>query len=153
MGDYRLLLSPHPEKEPRLESVPPSAFTLPLAGRTGHVSPLPLVAADEQNPIIAGEPRTAFVPYQRTFFTCERRGGTYIVTEVRYIAHGKERQARFSAFNEIIPGYYRPQQLVVTVEEGRTEVRFQHWTASNTAEARVFTPIHLETQALTLPAK
>jgi hypothetical protein len=108
------------------------------------------VDADEQTPVIEGEPQVALVPYQRTTFTLEKRGGTYIVTEVRYFAAGKERHVRFSTFSETAPGRYRPQQMVVTAEGGRTEITFHHWTVS-TSDAQLFTPTHLETQTLTLP--
>jgi hypothetical protein len=109
------------------------------------------VDANEQAPVIEGEPRAALVPYQRTIFTLERRGGTYIVSGVRYLSQGKERQVRFSGFSEIAPGRYRPQQMVVTIEGGRTEVTFHHWTVGSTSESQLFTPAHLETQTLTLP--
>ncbi len=108
------------------------------------------VDANEQTSVIEGEPQAALVPYQRTIFELERRGGTYIVSGVKYLFHGRERQARFSAFDEIAPGRYRPQQMVVTAEGGRTEVTFHHWTVS-TPNAQLFTPTHLETQPLTLP--
>lgn len=106
------------------------------------------VDASEQAPVIEGEPQTALVPYQRTVFELERRGGTYIVTGVKYEAGGKERQARFSAFTEIAPGRYRPQQMVVVGEGGRTEVTFSHWTVRSAPESQLFTPAHLETPAI-----
>ena len=90
------------------------------------------------------------MPYQRTIFELENRGGTYLVNGVKYLSQGKERQVRFSTFNEIAPDRYRPQQMVVTAEGGRTEVTFPHWTVSTPA-AQLFTPTHLETQTLTLP--
>lgn len=107
--------------------------------------------ANEQTPVVEGDPSTAVVPYQRTVFSLARQGGTYIVTEVRYVARDKERQARFSAFHEISPGRYRPQRMVVMREGGRTEVTFSHWTVGSTSESQLFTPAHLETQTLTLP--
>ena len=108
------------------------------------------IDANEQTPVIEGEPQAALVPYQRTIFELERRDGTYIVSGVKYLSYGKERQVRFSAFNEIAPDRYRPQQMVVTAEGGHTEVTFHHWTVS-TPNAQLFTPPHLETQTLTLP--
>jgi len=99
------------------------------------------VETNEQTPIIEGEPHTSFVPYQRTLFTLERRGGAYLVTKISYIAGGKEWQVYFSAFTEIAPGRFRPRQMLVTREGGRTEVTFQHWTVSDIPTPRLFTPL------------
>lgn len=109
------------------------------------------VDADAQAPVIAGAPHTALVPYQRTIFELERRGETYVVTGIKSVARGKERHARFSGFSEIIPGRYRPQQMVVLGEGGRTEVTFSQWTLHSIPEPQLFTPTHIETQMLTLP--
>lgn len=109
------------------------------------------VDAHAQSPVIEGEPHTALVPYQRTIFTLERRGETYVMTDVKSVARGKERHARFSGFSEIIPGRYRPQQMVVLGEGGRTEVTFSQWTLHSIPEPQLFTPTHIETQMLTLP--
>lgn len=111
------------------------------------------VEANERTPVIEGEPHTPFVPYQRTLFTLEQRGGTYLVTRILYVAGGKERQVHFSAFDEIAPGRFRPRQMLVTREGGRTEVTFQNWTVSDIPTPQLFTPPRLETQALTLPTK
>ena len=70
-----------------------------------------LIDANEQAPIIEGEPLDAAgpVPYEKAVFHLEKRGETYLVTEVQYSARGKEKHARFLAFDEIAPGCYRPQ--------------------------------------------
>lgn len=111
------------------------------------------VEANERTPIIEGEPYTPFVPYQRTLFTLEQRGGTYLVTRILHVAGGKERRVHFSAFDEIAPGRFRPRQMLVTREGGRTEVTFQNWTVSDIPTPQLFTPPRLETQTLTLPTK
>ncbi len=109
------------------------------------------VETNEQSPIIEGEPQAALVPYQKTLVELEKRGETYLVTGIQYVTGGRERQARFLKFYEIARGRYRPQQMVVTAEGGRTEVTFHHWTVNNTPEPQLFTPTHLETQTLALP--
>ncbi len=111
------------------------------------------VEANEQTPIIEGEPQTAVVPYKRTLFTLERRGQTYLVTKMMSTIRGEERQTDFSTFDEVAPGRFRPRQMVVTREGGRTEVTFQHWAVSNIPEPQLFTPTHLETRTLSLPEK
>lgn len=111
------------------------------------------VDANEQAPVIEGTPLpTAFpLPYEKAVFQLQRRGETYLVTAIRSVARGKEKQARFSAFHEIAPGYYRPEKLVVTTAEGRTEFVFRQW-AFSASEPQLLTPTHLETQPLALPA-
>ena len=112
-----------------------------------------LIDTNEQSPIIEGEPLDAAgpVPYEKAIFHLEKRGETYLVTEVQYSARGKEKLARFLAFDEIAPGCYRPQQLVVTGEGGRTEFSFHHW-AFRAPEPRLLTPALLETRTLAFPA-
>jgi Outer membrane lipoprotein-sorting protein len=111
------------------------------------------IDANEQAPVIEGKPRDkAFpVPYEAMIFRLERRGESYVVTEITGVNRGKEKHARFSGFREIAPGRYRPQQLVVGGKEGRTELVFRDWTFS-TPEPRLLTPAHLETQPLAFPA-
>ena len=107
---------------------------------------------NEQTPIIEGEPLVPFVPYQRTRFTLEQRGTTYIITETTFESRDSQRTIRFSDFREVSPGYYRPQAALWTSPEGRTELTFQQW-AIHQASANLFTPVQLETQTLVMPDK
>ena len=109
-----------------------------------------LVDASEQAPVVEGEPQTAFVPYQRTVFSLERRGETYLVTQMIYVGRDTERQARFLDFREIAPRRFRPGVVVVEGDGGRTEIRFRHW-AIHTPAPQLFTPAALETRMLEVP--
>ena len=110
------------------------------------------VDASEQAPVVEGEPQTAFVPYQRTVFSLERRGGTYLVTQMTYVGRDTERQARFLDFREIAPRRFRPGVVVVEGDGGRTEIRFRHW-AIHTPAPQLFTQAALETRMLEVPRK
>ncbi|MBI3301820.1 MAG: outer membrane lipoprotein-sorting protein [Deltaproteobacteria bacterium] len=107
------------------------------------------IDANEQAPVIEGMPldTAGLVPYERAVFHLERLGETYVVTEVQYVARGKEKRARFLAFREIAPGCFRPHQLVVGDENGRTEFVFHNWVL-RAPEPQLLTPAHLETQTL-----
>jgi hypothetical protein len=107
-----------------------------------------------QTPVIEGTPRekSFSVPYERVILRLEKRGETYLLTEIQGSRRGTEKHARFSEFTETAPGYYRPQKLTVSGGEGaRTEFTFHDWTVSRPAP-QLLTPTHLETQALTIPA-
>lgn len=108
------------------------------------------IDASEQTPIIEGEPHTALVPYQRTIFELERRGETYIVTGIQYIAQSEKRQARFLDYTEIAPGRFRPHKLVIVAKGGRTEFIFGRWTFPS-PDPQLFTPIQLGGQTLAFP--
>jgi hypothetical protein len=108
------------------------------------------VDPNEHAPVIEGEPQSPVVPYQKTIFALERRGETYLVTEMKYLFREKEKQVRFAAFTEIAPGRYRPQHMTVVGDGGRTEFVFHQWVLSP-PEPQLFTPTYLETQTLTLP--
>jgi hypothetical protein len=109
--------------------------------------------ANEQAPVIVGQPlnTTVPVPYEHIVFYLQKRGETYVVHTVQSMIRGKEKIARFSAFSEIAPGCYRPQQLLITTEEGQTQFVFHHW-AVRAPEPQLLTPAHLETQTLSFPA-
>jgi hypothetical protein len=112
------------------------------------------IEANEQAPVIEGTPRDNGipVPYERVTFQLEKRGGTYLVTEIRGLTRGKEKRAIFSEFSEIIPGRYRPRKLVVSKGKSAwTELTFANWTFS-TLSPQLLTPTHLETQPLAFPA-
>ena len=107
-----------------------------------------------QTPIIEGTPRekSVSVPYERVILHLEKRGETYLLTEIQGNMRGTEKHARFSEFTEMTPGRYRPQKLTVHGGEGaRTEFTFHGWTFS-TPVPQLLTPTHLETQALAIPA-
>ena len=105
-----------------------------------------------QAPVIEGRPHeTALsVPYDAVVLHLERRGETYLLTAIHGTVRGKPKHARFSAFTEIAPGRYRPRQLSVEEEGGRTELFFSQWTIT-APKPHLLTPTHLETQTLVLP--
>lgn len=104
----------------------------------------------EQTSIIEGEPLTSFVPYQRVRLTLEQRETTYLITEMTVASAETERTLRFSDFQEVSPGYYRPRMAVWTSSDGRTELTFQNW-AVKASPTPVFSPTQLETQTLIMP--
>jgi hypothetical protein len=108
-----------------------------------------LLDANEQAPVVEGTPLdpTTPTPYQSIIFYLQKRGATYIVTTTQAVVDGKEKIARFSTFREIAPGYYRPEQVEISEDDGRTEFTFSHWTARS-LEPQLLTPTHLETQTL-----
>lgn len=106
--------------------------------------------ADPARPVIQGRPRLPLVPYHTAVFSLERRGETYLVTDITYTADGEEKHAQLSGFIEVVPGRYRPQKLTVSTASSRTELRFGHWVI-RPAEAQLFTPTQLETLRLTVP--
>jgi hypothetical protein len=110
------------------------------------------VDANEQAPVIAGEPLddAAPVPYQRIIFSLQKKGETYLVTTIHSHADDREKIARFTNFHEIAPGYYRPGRLEITADGGRTEFTFTQWTV-RPADPQLLIPTHLETQTLAMP--
>jgi hypothetical protein len=108
------------------------------------------VDLDEQTPQVTAEPRSALVPYHQVTFSLERRGETYLVTEVTATTEGSEKQARFAEFIEIAPGRFRPHKLIVSQQESRTEFTFTKW-ALVSLSPQLFTPVQLETQTLRPP--
>ncbi|MGH7965614.1 MAG: outer membrane lipoprotein-sorting protein [Candidatus Binatia bacterium] len=107
------------------------------------------VDANEQVPVIEGDPHTAIVPYQRTISELEQRGETYVVTGIKYLTQENERHARFLDYTEVVPGRFRPRKIIITVEGGRTEILFGQWTFPQ-PDPQLFTPKSLETRLLTL---
>jgi hypothetical protein len=109
-----------------------------------------LVDDDEQHPTIEGMPHNPLVPYQRILLQLEKRGETYLVLGITSLTGGKEKHARMSTFTEIVPGRFRPRQVVVTGESGRTEFTFLQWVVRS-PEFQFFTPSSLETKKLMIP--
>lgn len=111
-----------------------------------------LLDADEQAPVIEGTPvdATRPTPYQSIIFSLQKRGATYIVTTTHAVKNGKEKTARFSAFREIAPGYFRPGRVEISEDDGRTEFTFSHWVV-RALEAQLLIPTRLETQSLGMP--
>jgi hypothetical protein len=109
--------------------------------------------ANEQAPVVEGTPAESAnsTPYQSIVFYLQKRGSTYLVTTTQAVVDGKEKIARFSAFREIAPNYYRPEQVEISEDDGRTEFTFSHWIA-RPLEPQLLTPTHLETQTLGMPA-
>jgi hypothetical protein len=107
-------------------------------------------AANEQTPVIDGEPLTPLAPYQHVRVTLEQRGGTYLITEMTVVSPEAERTLRFADFHEVSPGYYRPRTAVWTSADGRTELTFQQWVVQPTSPL-MFSPAQLETQTLVMP--
>lgn len=109
------------------------------------------IDANEQTPVVVGEPSnaTAATPYESATFYLQKQGATYLITAIQSVVNGKEKIARFSRFTEIAPGSYRPQQLVITEDAGRTEFSFSGWSV-RPAEPQLLTPTHLETQTLAI---
>jgi hypothetical protein len=107
---------------------------------------------NEGVPVIDGEPRPGFVPYDRTTFVLERRGTTYLVTTITYSVHGQQREATFLHYEEITPGRFRPRLLILRTDSGRTELAFRSWVL-NSAGPELFTGPALETRSLTVPVK
>lgn len=108
--------------------------------------------ANEQTPVVEGTPLEAVlaVPYERIVFHLRKQGATYLVTTVQALVHGQEKIARFTEFSEIAPGYYRPQHLVISENEERTEFAFARWTV-RPADPQLLIPARLETQTLRFP--
>ena len=105
---------------------------------------------NEQTPIIEGEPQASFVPYLHSRITLEKRGNTYLVTEMTVGSANGQRPVRFADFLEVSPGYYRPKAFVWTSADGRTELSFQQWSVSLTS-TNSFIPTQLETRPLRMP--
>lgn len=110
-----------------------------------------LLDADEQQPVVEGTPLDTTAPYESLIFHLQKRGQTYLVTTMQAIVEGKEKIARFSSFQEIAPGHYRPRRLEISEEEGRTEFTFAQWLVRS-PEPQLLTPTHLETRTLALPS-
>ena len=110
------------------------------------------IDADEQAPVIEGTPLESAraVPYESIVFHLKKQGETYLVTTVQSRVNGQEKIAQFTKFDEIVPGYYRPRQLVITENEERTEFSFARWIM-RPADLQLLTPARLETQTLTFP--
>lgn len=108
--------------------------------------------ANEQAPGVEDMPvaSTSSSPYQSLTGYLQKRGATYIVTTTQAVVDGKEKISRFSALREIAPGYYRPGQVEISEEEGRTEFTFAHWIV-RALEPQLLTPTPLETQSLGMP--
>jgi len=108
--------------------------------------------ANEQAPVIEGTPLDSAlsVPYEHIVFHLKREGHTYLVTTIQSMVNGKEKIARFSEFNEITPGYYRPRQLSITENDERTEFVFTRWSV-RPADPQSLIPARLETQTLVFP--
>jgi hypothetical protein len=107
--------------------------------------------ANEQAPVIAGEPLGGAVPvpYQSIIFFLQKKDTTYLITAIQSQGQEREKIARFTEFSEIAPGYFRPQRLEISAEEGRTEFTFAQWTV-RPADPQLLIPAHLETQTLTM---
>lgn len=110
------------------------------------------IDADEQAPVVEGTPLESAlaVPYERVVFYLKKQGETYVVTTVQATVNGQEKIARFTEFSEIAPGYYRPQQLVISENKERTEFSFARWMV-RPADLQLLAPARLETQTLTFP--
>lgn len=110
------------------------------------------VDVNEQRPVIEGEPLDSalVVPYEKIIFHLKKQGEMYLVTTIQAYLQGKEKIARFTGFSEIAPGYYRPQRLVISEDDERTEFSFGRWITLP-ADPQALTPTHLETQSLTFP--
>lgn len=111
-----------------------------------------LLDANAQAPVVEGIPADANrpTPYQSIIFFLQKRGATYVVTTTQAVKDGAEKIARFSAFREIAPGYFRPGRVEISEDNGRTEFTFTHWVV-RALESQLLTPIHLETQSLGMP--
>ncbi len=85
------------------------------------------IEANGQAPTEDGRPGTASVPHQKILFVLEHRGSRYILRAMKPLEADKERRVMFFDFQEITPGHYRPKKLVVSSDEGRTEIIFRQW--------------------------
>jgi hypothetical protein len=103
-----------------------------------------------ETPSVVGTPRTEFVPYEHVLLACEQHGDTYVITALTAWTHGVPRTAQFSGYQELAPGRFRPQQLVIeTQDAGRTTLTFTQWQFQ-AAGAELFTGTALETRSLTM---
>jgi hypothetical protein len=94
-----------------------------------------------------------FVPYREVRLHCARRGETYLLTGLTALAADGTREIQFNGYQEIAPGRFRPQQVVVwDGSTGRTELTLQHWQL-DAASPDLFTKTALETKSLTLTAQ
>lgn len=111
-----------------------------------------LLNSSEQAPVLEGTPLESVVgvPYETVVLHLEKRGDGYVITDLQAVSGAREKHARLSAFQEIAPGCYRPQQLTVTSLEGRTEFVFREWVL-RAPNPQLLTPVQLETQTLTIP--
>jgi hypothetical protein len=108
------------------------------------------IEANGQAPTDDGRPGTASVPYQKILFVLEHRGSRYVLRAMKSLEADKERRVVFFDFQEIAPGRYRPQKLVVSSDEGRTEITFRQWQLGATTPMR-FPLTHLEMLLLQKP--
>ena len=104
---------------------------------------------NDQAPVIEGTPLDSALaaPYERIVFHLKKQGNTYLVTTMQSMVNGKEKDARFTEFDEIAPGYYRPGRLSITENAERTEFVFAQWSV-RPADPQLLIPTRLETQTL-----
>lgn len=108
------------------------------------------VKDDLSAPVIEGTPLGGgfVVPYEKLELHLERRGNTYLITEITSANNrGEKKQLQFLQFVEIAPERYRPQLLVVKSADDRTEVVFREWSFQ-ALDAMLFMPMQLETRVL-----
>jgi hypothetical protein len=102
-------------------------------------------------PVIDGTPQGEVTPYVRVRFRLRRQGDTYLVTALTFVAEDTTREAEYSGYEEIAPGWFRPRRLVIRGGDSqRTEMTFAHWHL-NAAAPALFSVAALETKALVLP--
>jgi hypothetical protein len=105
---------------------------------------------NEGTPSIMGMPRVEFVPYHKVVLQCERRGDTYVMIGLTAWASDATRDAHFLDYQEITPGRFRPQRIVVyNGNTSRTEMKFRQWQL-NAVRPELFTSSALETRSVTL---
>lgn len=103
-----------------------------------------------ETPSMVGMPRVEFVPYQKVVLQCEQRGAAYVLTTLTAWAEDASRSTQFFDYQEIVPGRFRPQRIVIyNGNTSRTEIQFRQWQL-NAARPELFTSSTLETRSVTL---